>query len=370
MSENSISTTWVGLDVHQNSITAAILQPGATRPTIQQLSGDLNATRRLFRRLASAGPVRACYEASGAGFVLQRALTRDGFHCEIIAPSLIPRKPGDRRKTDRLDALRLLDLYRHGQLTPVAVPDEEQEAVRQLVRSRLSLIRHGTRLKHRIVRVLATHGHRFTGSKSNWTQTHRTWLTDLRQELTGPLRMVLGLHLDHLEYIECQIRALDAEMARLAQQPGLRDQVEALCCFRGIQTLTAMTLLTEIGDIRRFAHPRQLMAYCGLIPSERSSGDVQRRGPITKSGNAHLRRVLVESAWHYRHRTGAQLRLTRQRQGQPAAVVAAAVKAQHRLSRRFWHLAQTKHVNKAVTAVARELCGFLWAALMALETTR
>jgi len=367
MRESNTSTTWVGLDVHQNSITAAILTPGAMRPTVQQLPGDLNAARRLFRRLGSTGPVRACYEASGAGFILQRTLTRDGFHCEVIAPSLMPRKPGDLRKTDRLDAIRLVELYRSGLLTPVAVPGEEQDALRQLVRSRLALISHGTRLKHRIVHVLATHGHRFTGSKSNWTQTHRRWLQDLRVELTGPLRMVLGLHLDHLEYLESQIRTLDAEMERLAQQPGLRERAEALCCFRGIQTLTAMTILTEIGDIRRFAAPRQLMAYCGLIPSERSSGDVQRRGPITKSGNTHLRRVLVESAWHYRHRTGAQLRLTRQRQGQPAAVVAAAVKAQHRLGRRFWHLAQTKHVNKAVTAVARELCGFLWSALMALE---
>jgi len=368
MRESNTSTTWVGLDVHQNSITAAILAPGAARPVIQQLPGDLNATRRLFRRLGGTGPVRACYEASGAGFVLQRVLTHDGFHCEVIAPSLMPRKPGDSRKTDRLDAIRLVELYRGGLLTPVAVPGEEQEALRQLVRSRLALIGHGTQLKHRIVRVLATHGHRFTGSKSNWTKTHRSWLAGLRTELSGPLQIVLCLHLDHLEYLESQIQALDAELERLARQSGLRSQVEALCCFRGIKTLTAMTILTEIGDIRRFANPRHLMAYCGLIPGERSSGDVQRRGPITKCGNAHLRRVLVESAWHYRHRTGAQLVLNRRRMGQPAAVVAAALKAQHRLSRRFWHLAQTKHVNKAVTAVARELCGFIWSALLAAES--
>lgn len=366
MRETSTNAIWVGLDVHQNSITAAILEPGVPRPAIVQLPGDLNATRRLFRKLAASGPVRACYEASGAGFVLQRTLERDGFSCEVIAPSLIPRKPGDARKTDRLDACRLAELYRGGLLTPVAVPDEQQEAVRQLVRTRLALIGHGTQLKHRIVRTLATHGHRFTGTKSNWTQAHRTWLTQLAQRLEGPLRIVLDLHLNHLEYVESQIRSLDAELERLSRQPDLREQVEALCCFRGIQTLTAMTLVTEIGDIHRFAGPRQLMAYSGLIPGERSSGEVQRRGPITKCGNAQLRRVLVESAWHYRHRSGADLRLNRQRQGQPAAVVAVAVKAQHRLGRRFWHLAQTKHNNKAVTAVARELCGFIWAALMAI----
>lgn len=260
----------------------------------------------------------------------------------------------------------LARLYRSGHLTPVAVPDEEQEAVRQLVRTRLAVQQHITRLKYRIVRVLAGHGLRFTGTKSNWTKQHRAWLNQQRRELAGCLGTVLSVHLDHLEYLETQQRSLDAEIEELSQSRTWRAGVEALLCFRGIKTLTAMTILTEIGDIRRFRSPRGLMAYTGLVPSEQSSGDVERRGSITKAGNSFLRRVLVESAWHYRHQAGADLILKRRRQGQAPEVVAIAVKAQHRLSRRFRHLAAMKHTNKAVTAVARELTGFIWAALQSV----
>jgi transposase len=323
-----------------------------------------------MRRLSKEGASRSCYEASGAGYVLKRALDRDGFDCEVIAPSLIPRKPGDRRKTDRLDAVRLVELYRGGYLTPVAVPDEDQEAVRQLVRTRLNVQRHITRVKHRVVKVLAAQGHRFTGTKSNWTLKHRAWPGRMRRELEGPQRVVLSIHLEHLEYLETEQRALDAEIERVSRAAPWRVGVAALRCFRGIETLTAMTMVTEIGDIRRFRSPRGLMAYTGLVPSERSSGDVERRGPITKAGNVHLRRVLIEAAWQYRHRARADQRLERRRLGQNPEVVAIAVKAQHRLSRRFWHLAARKHPNKAVTAVARELCGFIWAALNAVAQER
>lgn len=363
MSQYSTNPVWVGLDVHQSRVTAAVLHEGSDRPKVINLPGEVNAVRKLMRRLSKQGAPRSCYEASGAGYVLKRALDRDGFHCEVIAPSLIPRKPGDRRKTDRLDAVRLVELYRGGYLTPVAVPDEDHEAIRQLVRTRLSVQRHITRIKHRVVKVLAGQGHRFTEGKSNWTLKHRAWLERKRRELDGPQRMVLSLHLEHLEYLETEQRSLDLEIERISHQEPWRAGVAALRCFRGIETLTAMTLVTEIGDIRRFRSPRGLMAYTGLIPSERSSGDVERRGPITKSGNAHLRRVLIEAAWQYRHRARGDQRLERRRLGQPPAVVAIAVKAQHRLSKRFWHLAAKKHPNKAVAAVARELCGFIWAAL-------
>jgi transposase len=363
MSQYSTDPVWVGLDVHQSRVTAAVLHEGSDRPKVISLPGEVNAVRKLMRRLSKEGAPRSCYEASGAGYVLKRALDRDGFHCEVIAPSLIPRKPGDRRKTDRLDAVRLVELYRGGYLTPVAVPDEDQEAIRQLVRTRLSVQRHITRIKHRVVKVLGAQGHRFTGGKSNWTLKHRAWLERMRRELEGPQRMVLSLHLEHLEYLETEQRSLDLEIERISHQEPWRAAVAALRCFRGIETLTAMTLVTEIGDIRRFRSPRGLMAYTGLIPSERSSGEVERRGPITKSGNAHLRRVLIEAAWQDRHRARGDQRLERRRLGQRPEVVAIAVKAQHRLSKRFWHLAGKKHPNKAVAAVARELCGFVWAVL-------
>jgi transposase len=359
-------STWVGLDVHQDSITAAVLREDSSHPEVVRLSGDLMKVRRLFRRLSAEGPVRSCYEASGAGFVLHRVLANDGFHCEVIAPSLIPKKPGDRRKTDRLDAVNLAQLYRGGHLTPVHVPSAEQVELRQLLRLRGRYQQQAKSTKLRITSVLRTHGHRFTGTRSLWTKKHRAWLEQMRRDLTGPLHIVIAAELEHHEYLEMQRTSFDAEIARIAQSQTYRRAVEALCCFRGIQTLTAMTILCEVGDIRRFDSPRRLAAYLGLVPSERSSGDIQRRGPITKAGNSHVRRLLVEAAWNNRHRAPSDLILNRRRQGQPPEVVAIAMKAQHRLSKRFHHLHQKKHVNVAVTAVAREMCGFLWAALRTL----
>jgi transposase len=366
MREYSTDPIWVGLDVHQSRVTAAVLHGDSEKAQVVNLPGEVNAVRKLMRRLSKDGAPRSCYEASGAGYVLQRALDRDGFHCEVIAPSLIPRKPGDRRKTDRLDAIRLVELYRGGYLSSVRVPDEDHEAVRQLVRTRLNVQRHITRVKHRVVKILSAQGHRFTGTKSNWTLRHRAWLEQMRRELEGPQQLVLSIHLEHLEYLETEQRSLDTEIERISRMEPWRASVEALKCFRGIKTLTAMTIVTEVGDIRRFRSPRGLMSYTGLVPSERSSGDVERRGPITKAGNAHLRRVLVEAAWHYHHRAKADQHLIRRRYGQKPEVVAIAVKAQHRLSKRFWRLKERKHHNKAVTAVARELCGFIWAAMNAV----
>lgn len=363
MIQSTTETIWVGMDVHQDSVTAAILSDEGCDPRIERLPGDLNAVRKLFRRLSREGIPRGCYEASGAGYVLQRRLEQDGFFCEVIAPSLVPRKPGDRRKTDRLDAVHLVRHYRAGNLVPVTVPDRAHEAIRQLVRSRLAVQSHVVRLKHRIVRVMATHGHRFTGTRTNWTKKHRIWLKKLQRELDGPLQIVLAFHMEHLEYLEAQKNALEAEIDRYARAEPWRRSVEALCCFRGIQVLTAMTILTELGDIRRFRTAPGLMAYAGLVPSERSSGNVQRRGSITRAGSRELRRVLVEAAWHYRKKAGADLILNRRRMGQNPEIVAIAVKAQHRLYKTFWKIASRKHSCTAVTAVARELCGFLWSAL-------
>ena len=367
MIQHSTETIWVGLDVHFRSITAAILHGDSPEPEIVRLPGDLQPTRRLFRRLAERGVPRACYEASGAGYVLQRTLDQDGFHCEVIAPSLVPALPGDHRKTDRLDAVHLARMYRSGHLTSVTVPDTEQEAVRHLVRARLFLRRQITRSKHRVMGILRTTDHRFTGSKTNWTKLHREWLARLRHEITGPLQIVLSSELEMLEYLESSQLAMDTRIAEIAQYRPWREPVEARCCFRGIKTLTAMTILSEIGDIKRFRSPRQLMGYTGLVPSERSSGERQRRGPITRSGNKYLRRVLIESAWHYSKRACSTLMLKRQRMGQDPAVVGIAIKAQHRLRRRYEHLARTKHTNKAVTAVARELVGFIWSMLWEID---
>lgn len=360
----------IGLDVHAQSITAAILAADSNQPEVITLPADLMKVRRLFRRLASDGPVRSCYEASGAGFVLQRVLTDDGFHCDVIAPSLIPRKPGDHRKTDRLDAVMLARLYRSGHLTAVHVPTQDHEALRRLLRLRYTYHTYCTATMHRISGILRNHGYVYTQGKSSWTKKHRQWLASLRSSLEGPLQTALAIELEHLEYLESQHRALDFELDRIAQLPHLRQQVEALCCLRGLKTLTALTVLCEVDDIRRFASPRKLMAYFGLVPSEHSSGNKEYRGSITKAGNIHVRRLLVEAAWNNRHRSGADLILRRRRQGQPPDVVAIALKAQHRLYKKFWRLDQRKHRHVAITAVARELCGFVWAILMALPQTQ
>jgi transposase len=353
------------MDVHKDSVTAAVLTDELPEVQVVQLSSDLNRVRRFFGKLATQGPVRACYEASGAGYVLQRRLEADGFHCEVIAPSLIPRKPGDRRKTDRLDAIRLVQLFRSGLLTAVEVPDQEQEQVRTLLRLRLAHKREVKRIKNRIQGMLIYRGHHFQETKSYWTKKHRAWLQKLRREADGLFGLCLSTELEHLEYEEQQLRAFDAEIERYAQRSPFQSVVEALMCLRGVKTLTAMTLVCEIGDIRRFASPRELMGWAGLVPSERSSGDIQRRGPITKAGNSHVRRLLVEAAWNNRHRVGANLILERRRQGQPAPIVAIAMKAQARLSKRLHHLKERKHINVAVTAVAREMCGFVWAIMNA-----
>jgi transposase len=358
--------TVVGLDVHADSITAAILPPKSDIPEVVKLSGDLMQVRRLFRRLSAEGPVRSCYEASGAGFVLQRLLTYDGFACEVIAPSLVPKRPGDHRKTDRLDALMLARLYRSGHLTAVHVPDENHEALRRLLRLRETYHAYRTATMHRISGILRNHGHVFKAGTSSWTKKHRAWLASLRSTLQGPLQTTLSAELHHLEYLETVQNAMDAELERYASLPCFRNTVEALCCLRGVKTLTALTLLVEIGDVRRFRSPRSLMAYFGLVPSEYSSGNREYRGSITKAGNVHVRRLLVEAAWNNRHNAGAALILKRRRQGQPPNIVAIAQKAQLRLVNKFLRLDQRKHRHVAITAIARELCGFVWAILMAL----
>ena len=222
---------------------------------------------------------------------------------------------------------------------------------------------------HRISGILRNHGFVFNEGKSTWTKKHRMWLARLRLTLQGPLATALAMELQHLEYLETELQSMDTELERYAQSPLYRSKVEALCCLRGVKILTALTIVCEIDDVYRFPTPRKLMAYFGLVPSEHSSGDRQHRGSITKAGNIHVRRLLVEAAWNNRHNAGAALILNRRRQGQPPEIVAIALKAQHRLTKKFLRLDQRKHRHVAITAVARELCGFVWAILMALPQT-
>jgi len=359
------STIWLGWDVHKASITSAVLRDGAAQAeAVDRLPHALPKLEKYVRRWQREGTVRVVYEASSAGFVLQRACAAWGVACDVIAPSLIPTRPGVQRKHDRDDAVRLARLHRAGELTPVRVPAAAEERVRDLVRLRMTLQREVMRSRHYVLKFLSRRGLTF-GAK-HWTPAHHMWLATLGRE-ASPLeaedREILQEHLALLAYKEGRRTALDQRIAVLAATPAYAPLVGRLGCFRGIDTLAAMVLVTELGDWRRFASPRALMSHVGLVPREHSSGDRERRGALTKAGNAHVRHVLVQAAWCYRHVPRVGKRQQQRHAGQPALVVAHAWKAQHRLYQRY-HRLQDGHARQiAAVAVARELIGFLWAVM-------
>lgn len=363
---SSSSTIYLGLDVHKDSITVAVLPAGAPAPTqVDRLSSDLAKLRRYCERLSARGELRACYEASGAGYVVHRAMTSWGFACEVIAPSLIPTRPGVQRKNDMRDAVQLARLYRAGELTVVRVPTEAEERVRDVVRCRETFQREILKSRHYLLKFLARRGFVYREG-TNWTQPHYEWLRQLALE-RSPLdphdRLVFGEYLALLEYKVSRRDELDRRIAELALTPALAGAVQRLQCFRGIDLHAAMVLATELVDWRRFESPRQLMAYLGLVPREHSSGDRERRGSLTKAGNTHCRHVLVQAGWSYRYQPKIGLALKRRQQGQSPQVIAHAWKAQHRLHTLYQRLAFRSRPQIAAVAVARELVGFLWAVM-------
>jgi transposase len=362
---------WVALDVHKRSIVAATLPPLGGRPEVIRIEHTRKAIRGLIERLGGPAGLALAYEAGPTGWALKRLLEGLGVACDVIAPSLVPVRPGDRVKTDRRDAKRLVRLYRAGELTLVAAPTVEQEGLRDLIRCREDLRDARDRARQRVLKALLRHGHVYTQGK-HWTIRHRQWVAARR--LQDPLaQLALETMRAHLEMIETQLRALDVQLDRIAQQERWRPGVRVLTSFRGIATLTALSLLAEIGDFRRFGSARELMSYLGLTPSEYSSGESQHRGHITKAGPVHARRLLIEAAWHYRHppRLTERQRETAnaaRRDGHPelAPLVAArAWQAQVRLNHRHRTLTviRNKRATVANVAVARELVGFLWAAM-------
>jgi len=371
-SSTSQSILFLGLDVHKESIMVAVLPADAPTAThVDRLPNEMKALRRYFARLAEHGELRACYEASGAGYVLQRAMREWGYACDVIAPSLIPQRPGHQRKHDRYDARQLARWYRSGDLTPVRIPTEAEESVRDLVRCRATFQRELLRARHYVLKFLTRRGLRYTAGKCHWTQAHHGWLEQLARGGALPAEdvRVFREYLALLHFAQQRRDALDLEIERLALTPALATAVAWLSCFRGIQAQAAVTLMTEIVDWRRFAKPTQLMTYVGLVPREDSSGASERRGAITKAGNAYCRHVMVQAAWTYRlpPRVGAPLR--RRQHGQPADVIAHAWKAQQRLHKLFHRLAARKGQHVAVIAVARELIGFLWAVMQQCPET-
>jgi len=360
---NGIS--YVGLDVHKESITVALLKAGE-RGVIEWKVGNTAAeVRKLGRRLLreSGRQVKACYEAGPCGYGVQRQLQALGVDCVVVAPSLIPVKPGERVKTDRRDARKLATYLRDGLLTEVRPPTPAEEAVRDLCRARGDAREDLMRSRHRLSKMLLRRGLRYPG-KNTWGAAHRRWLATICWEHEAE-RVVFADYRFAVEQLEERLKGLDAALAAQAEQEPYRERVGWLLCFRGIQIVTAMTILAELHGFERFTTARELMAYLGLVPSEHSSGERTQRGAITKTGNQHARRILVECAWHYRGEPAARRTLARRRAGQPAWVISIADRAQQRLHRRFWHLvlAGKKVPQKAVVAVARELVGWIWAVL-------
>jgi transposase len=356
--------TYVGIDAHKRELHVAMLIGAAAEPVTWTVANEPKAIDRLRRKLEREAPgrVQVCYEAGPCGYALQRQLTGGRISCIVIAPALMPRRPGDRVKTDKRDARKLAELLRAGLLTEVRPPTPAEEAVRDLCRARDDAREDVQRARHRLGKLLLRRGLHFPGRK-NWTQAHRQWIKTIQWEHAAE-RAVVDDYLLAIGQIENRLADLDAQLGETAQTEPYREPVGWLRCFRGIDTLTAMLILAELHDFRRFPSARALMAYLGLVPSEDSTGDRHRRGRITKTGNTLVRRILIEASWHYQHRPGVGPGLAARRKGQPARVIAIADKAQQRLCRRFRRLtAEPKPAPKVVVAVARELAGFVWAAL-------
>ncbi len=359
---------YLGLDVHAETIAVAVAEPpGEVRP-LGIIPNRPEPVAKLIRKLGPQGQLRACYEAGPCGYVLYWQLTKLGVHCDVVAPTLVPTKPGDRVKTDRRDAAKLARCYRAGDLTPVWVPDAAHEALRDLVRAREAAKQDQLRARQRLGKFLLRQGRRPPEGVKPWTQRHRRWLDALQFELPAQ-RATLADYVYEIDHAAARLERLETALDEAVQAapPAMR-AVMALQTLRGIRQVTAATIVSEVGPLSRFTHPRQLMGYSGTVPSEHSSGSSVHRGAITKTGNAHLRRVLVEAAWAYRFSPKCAKGLRQRQRGQPEAITALAWNAQQRLCTRYRRLlARGKPTPHVITAVARELVGFIWAIGVAVE---
>lgn len=353
-------STVIGLDVHKKEITVAVLSPGAARPDeVLTIENHTKAIVRLAQRLTRHNQAVFVYEAGPCGYEVQRQLHHLGCRAVVIAPALTPIRPGDRVKTNRRDAEKLARLYRAGELTAIRVPTREEEAARDLVRVREDALADRLRARHRLSKFLLRQGRVYHAT--TWSKAHHAWLRQQRFEL-ALAQQTSDAYLRALEEAEARLESLNTQVLELAQTPAYAALIQALRCLKGIDTLSAVTLAVETQDFQRFPDARAYMNFTGLVCSENSSADKTRRGSITKAGNAHVRRVLVEAAWSYSHRNTIGPTITKRRRGCPTAVVQIARRAQDRLHRKFWRLIHRHKLRQvAVVAVARELAGFVWA---------
>jgi transposase len=351
---------YIGIDYHQNTLTIAVRvqDKNEIRETVRIRNKD-KIIRMYLKKLSEKFTIRACYEASCSGYYFQRKMKSWGYHCEVIAPSSLPKKRGDRRKNDFRDARDLAHNYANGTLSIVHLPTEEEESVRSLVRCRMAFKETEKRAKHQINSLLLPQGLRWPRSK--WTFQHRKWLWELKMP-NEYLQQVLDEHLSHLDYIQTRIKYLDQQITQIAESDLYAPAVKKLRAFKGIATLSAMLFITEITDFRRFPNPRALMAFLGLIPSENSSGDKQRGGPITKTGNPRCRTQLIECIQHYVKKPQISYLMKADLAQVDPQSAAIAVKCLNRLHKRYWALTMKGKIRPvALTAIAREFVGFIWA---------
>lgn len=361
---------YLGLDVHAETIAVAIAEPDGEVRSLGTITNREESIRKLVRKLGPVEQLRACYEAGPTGYVLYWQLTRLGIDCAVIAPTLVPVKAGDRVKTDRRDAERLARSHRSGDLTAVWVPDAGSEALRDLVRAREAAKQDQLRARHRLSKFLLRAGRRPDTKMKAWTGLYMTWVRQLRfdQPAQESTRLDYLHEVDHMAERVLRLEQAISDAIKLAS-PEMQEVIQGLQALRGIAEISAVTIVAELGRISRFASARQLMGYSGAVPSEDSSGKRKRRGSITKTGNAHLRRIVVEAAWSYRLRPAIGPRLRKRQEDVPEEIKEIAWKAQHRLHKRYARLAASgKDQRKIVTAVGRELLGFIWAIGIKAET--
>ncbi len=355
---------FLGLDVHAETIAVAIAEPDGEVRSLGTIANREESIRKFVKKLGPTEQLRACYEAGPTGFVIYWQLAQLGVECAVVAPTLVPKKPGDRVKTDRRDALKLARSHRSGDLTAVWVPDEASEALRDLVRAREAAKQDQLRARHRLTKFLLRTGRRPPLGVKAWTERYVAWLQQIHYTQPAQDATLLDC-LNEVQHMEERVKRLEVaivDVVKLAPLP-VQEVIRGLQTLRGVAHISAVTIAAELGNISsRFESARQLMGYSGTIPSEHSSGNRKRQGSITKTGNAHLRRIVVESAWSYRHRPSIGARLRRRQEGVSAEITEVAWKAQNRLHRRYMKLiAAGKDQRKIVTAIGRELIGFIWA---------
>jgi len=360
-SRTKLKHRYVGMDVHKEDISLCVFDDEQYQPTFVKriLNDRVKIKREIGKLKAEKYELHTCYEAGPCGYELKRLLDEMKIECWVIAPGLVPRRPTDRVKTDRRDAEKLARMLRAGEISPIHVPTPETESVRDLVRCREDLRCEYRRARQRLSLFLLRNGRTYPGTP--WTHAHRLWLKSIEWSLPA-LKETFETYLYFVMHIEEKLSHCDQTIEEYSKRDPMKKPVEILRCFKGIDTLTAMGLVTEVEDFRRFPSARSFMSYLGLVVSENSSGGHRKRGGITKTGNGHLRRLLIESAWSYRHRPIVGRPLSQRRIGKPQWIIHMADKAMNRLYKRFHRLSsRNKRIQIVVTAVARELAGFIWA---------